>query len=210
MPRGVSGTPSFSCLSNGAYYTKISGTAKTENGTRTVSDIWGRRYTTYVELWTSTDGYHSSNTYIIQVNGTLYINQNFRYGNTSELENTTYGDITEIPQVIFIADDIKVSPDVTHLDAWLVAKNNIDTCYPGGGAKVSISNCDSQLTVTGPVIAKTLSLNRTYGGTGGVMNNSQPAEIFQLSPATYLWGYAQTQRYSQAITTFQRELPTRY
>ena len=210
VPRGVSGTPSFSCLSNGAYYTKISGTAKTENGTRTVSDIWGRRYTTYVELWTSTDGYHSSNTYIIQVNGTLYINQNFRYGNTSELENTTYGDITEIPQVIFIADDIKVSPDVTHLDAWLVAKNNIDTCYPGGGAKVSISNCDSQLTVTGPVIAKTLSLNRTYGGAGGVMNNSQPAEIFQLSPATYLWGYAQTQRYSQAITTFQRELPTRY
>lgn len=210
VPRGVSGTPSFSCLSNGAYYTKISGTAKTENGTRTVVDFWGHQHTTYVELWTSTDGYHSSNTYIIQVNGTLYINQNFRYGNIANLENTTYEDITEIPQIIFIADDIKISPDVTHLDAWLVAKNNIDTCYPGGGAKVSISNCDSQLTVTGPVIAKTLSLNRTYGGTGGVMNNSQPAEIFQLSPATYLWGYAQTQRYSQAITTFQRELPTRY
>ena len=75
---------------------------------------------------------------------------------------------------------------------------------------MSVDNCDSQLTVTGPVIAKKVFLNRTYGGNGGDQSNTQPAEVFDLSPAVYLWSYSQTQRYMQAITTYQREMPTRY
>ena len=215
--RSSDGTrPSFTCLNNGSYYTKVaSGDAKTENGERTVItgyDWFGRpRYSTYIsQLWTSTDGEHSSNTYVVQVKGTLYINQNFRYGNIDDQENTMYTSVSEVPQTIFIAKDIKISSEVTHLDAWLLAENSIDTCYVSGGAAVSVNNCDSQLTITGPVITKKLYLNRTYGGNGGISSNSQPAEIFKLNPMVYLWGYSQTQRYMQAITTYQREMPTRY
>ena len=208
--QGVSGTPSFRCLENGTYYTRVLGTAKTANGTRTVVDASGHQTTTYVDLWTWTDGHHPSNTYVIYVDGTLYIKQNFRYGSLTDRENTQYQTINEVPQTIFIADDIKVAANVQHLDAWLIAKNSIDTCYPENGAGVSVANCNSQLTVTGPVITKKLFLNRTFGGQGGTRNNSQPGEIFKLSPMVYLWSYSQSQRFSQAITTFQREIPTRY
>ena len=171
-------------------------------------------------MWTSTDGEHSSNTYVTHVKGTLYINQNFHYGNITDLENTRYTNISEIPQTIFIAKDIKISSNVDHLDAWLIAENSIDTCYPADGRQVSVDNCNTQLTVTGPVLAKKLLLNRTYGGgtttststnTAWWMNeDSQSAERFILNPFTYLWSYSQSQRYSQAITTYSKELPTRF
>jgi hypothetical protein len=219
-------TPSFSCLANGAYYTKVKGNAATANGSQTVItgyDWWGRpRYGTYVsEMWTSTDGEHSSNTYVTHVKGTLYINQNFHYGDLERHENTPYTSISEVPQTIFIAKDIKISSDVDHIDAWLIAQNSIDTCYPSDGQPVSVNNCNSQLTVTGPVITKKLYLNRTYGGgrtsiisnsnfDAWVTEDSEGAEIFKMSPFTYLWSYSQSQRYSQAITTYSKELPTRF
>ena len=221
VPKAINGspTPSFSCLANGAYYTKVKGNAATSNGTQTVCNGWS--CSTYVsEMWTSTDGEHSSNTYVTHVKGTLYINQNFHYGNITDLENTRYTNISEIPQTIFIAKDIKISSNVDHLDAWLIAENSIDTCYPADGRQVSVDNCNTQLTVTGPVLAKKLLLNRTYGGgtttststnTAWWMNeDSQSAERFILNPFTYLWSYSQSQRYSQAITTYSKELPTRF
>ena len=216
VERGTDGEPSFSCLSNGAYYTKVSrGDAKTEDGERSVItgyDWWGRpKYTTYIsQMWTSTDGVHSSNTYVVHVAGTLYINQDFHYGNTSDKEDTVYTSINQIPQIIFIAKDIKISNNVSNIDAWLIAENSIDTCYVNDGGGVSVDSCDSQLTVNGPVITKKLYLNRTYGGNGGIVSNAQPAEIFKLNPMTYIWSYSQAQRYMQAITTYQREMPTRY
>ncbi len=227
--RGGNTTTSFSCLANGSYYTKVNGDAKTDaGGERTVLvgyDFWGRPvYRTYInQMWTSTDGEHSSNTYVTHVKGTLYINQNFHYGNIDDLEDTRYTSISEIPQNIFIARDIKIDPTVDHIDAWLIAENSIDTCYPGSGVAVSVNNCNTQLTVTGPVIAKKLYLNRTYGGgmpaaqmpsstnaTWWQREDSQAAERFAVNPFTYLWSYSQSQRYSQAITTYSRELPTRY
>ena len=222
VPKAINGSPypNFSCLSNGAYYTKVKGNAQTANSTQTVCSGW--YCNTYIsEMWTSTDGEHSSNTYVTHVKGTLYINQNFHYGNTTDKQNTRYKSISEIPQTIFIAKDIKISSNVDHLDAWLIAENSIDTCYPADGKPVSVDNCNSQLTVTGPVIAKKLYLNRTYGGgSTSVINNnnfnswitedSQGAELFKTNPFTYLWSYSQSQRYSQAITTYSKELPTRF
>lgn len=221
VPRATNGnTPSFSCLSNGAYYTKVKGNAATENGERTVCNGWS--CTTYIsQMWTSTDGEHSSNTYVTHVKGTLYINQNFHYGNINDLENTRYTNISEIPQTIFIAKDIKIAPNVDHIDAWLIAENSIDTCYPTDGKPVSVDNCNSQLTITGPVITKKIYLNRTYGGgstsmisnsnfNNWITEDSQGAELFKTNPFTYLWSYSQSQRYSQAITTYQKEMPTRY
>ena len=97
--------------------------------------------------------------------------------------------------------------------------------------------CNKQLHINGPVFTKNLYLNRTFGaggdsqiahdaggdqywvtlsenGTGnfGTDKNviAQPAEVFTISPEVYMWAYAEGTRFSQATTTYQRELPTRY
>lgn len=207
----------FTCLENGAYYAEINGSAKTPSN--------------ITASWQSSDGADSSNTTVIHVKGTFYIGQDFHYGiagnGRAVNADPTYHSLSEIPQKIIIADDIKISPWVTHLDAWLVARNSINTCYVSGSGpeikRVSVggaNSCDRQLTVTGPVIAKKLYLYRTHGGGkttagGNTMQwwrneDSQGAEIFKVSPLTYLWSYSQAERYSQATTTYQRELPTKY
>ncbi len=91
--------------------------------------------------------------------------------------------------------------------------------------------CNRQLVVNGPVITKNLKLNRTHGSGGDTVyvnrnttslstsrytyNNSKfanasPAETFNISPEVYFWSFHQATRFSQATTTYQRELPTRY
>ena len=189
----LGGRTDFNCLDNGTNYTYLEGDAHTPSG-----DSWLKSVRDY-----------RSTTWVTYVTGTLYIDQNMFYGDPIARENTTYSDITDIAQRILIAKNIKISPNVTHLDAWLLAEDSIDTCAPADG-KLGTTHCDQQLTVTGPVIAKRLSLNRSFGGNGGVQSNSQAAEVFRLSPMTYLWSYAQSTRSLQAPTTYQRELPTRY
>ncbi len=100
--------------------------------------------------------------------------------------------------------------------------------------KINVTNCNRQLQVNGPVITRNLKLNRTHGGGGNSLyiidypryygyigaeystnasnkrHLSSPAEIFTISPEVYFWTYAEGTRFSQAATTYQRELPTRY
>ena len=91
--------------------------------------------------------------------------------------------------------------------------------------------------INGPVFTKNLYINRTFGaggdsqiahdaggdqywvtlsenGTGnfGTDKNviARPAEVFTIGPEVYMWAYAEGTRFSQATTTYQRELPTRY
>jgi hypothetical protein len=88
---------------------------------------------------------------------------------------------------------------------------------------MSANDCKNRLVVNGPVFAKNLFLNRTWGafhGSGTVNpvtdvygtndGSITPAEIFNLRPDTYLWAYNQAQRFSQAVVTYTRELPPRY
>lgn len=206
-------TPTFNCLDNGTNYTKVRGSAATDS------------YPS--DFWLKSNSAHKSNAWVTEAEDAIYIRQNTYYGTLSgpidEIkENTPYTNINELSQRIFIAKKIYISPEVTHIDAWLIA-DEIDTCYPGAGVAVSVNNCNTQLTVTGPVIAKKVYLNRTYGG-GKVSygryeantaawwrsENAQGAEIFSVSPAVYLWSYSQSQRYSQAVMTYSKELPTRY
>ena len=104
----------------------------------------------------------------------------------------------------------------------LIVIENIYTCDPRSGYKaannasdplnkntINSSNCNQPLFVNGPVIAKNLYLYRTGGGNGGA-SNATPSEIFYLGPEAYLWSYNQAQRYSQATTTYQREVAPRY
>jgi hypothetical protein len=132
-----------------------------------------------------------------------------------------YSNISEIPQSIYIADTIILKDTVERMESWLIA-NNIYTCDPRSGYKaandasdplnkntINSSNCHQPLFINGPVIAKNLYLYRTGGGNGG-SSNATPSEIFYLGPEAYLWSYNQAQRYSQATTTYQREIAPRY
>lgn len=113
----------------------------------------------------------------------------------------------QFAQTIIIADNIKVSKDVTRVDAWLIASGEINTC-PVGKADVNETNCGKPLTVNGPVIARTLNSWRTAGSNPS--NREEPAETYNQRADVYLWAYGQAGGPGRIITTYTKELPVRY
>ncbi len=77
------------------------------------------------------------------------------------------------------------------------------------GGSIDSNSCNEPLHFRAPVSTKKITLNRTYGAENG-SDSIKRAEIFEMNPYTYLWSYNQMSRYSQAVTTFSRELPVRY
>lgn len=151
-------------------------------------------------------------------NGTLTISGNV------ELANTSGKTIYEMPQVVIYVDgNVKIAPSVTRLDAWIIANGNINTCS-GWTEKTTETQsvyrnqnttCDNRLQINGPVVAKSVTLNRTYGadnlayGTSSFKNTS--SEVFNLSALSYLWSFAQAGRYDSSYTdVYSRELAPRY
>ncbi len=154
--------------------------------------------------------------------------------------NNPISSIYRLPQVIIHANNIEIAENVTRIDAWLIADNEINTCgafdssteaYVTGWTQNT--RCSKQLTVNGPVIAQKLKLNRTAGADpiayGAINNNTSDnnyvsstdgsgadprsftGEVFNLSANTYLWAYAQAGRYNSSYTeSYTRELPPRY
>ena len=177
---------------------------------------------------------------VIRVPGTLTINSNICYGSGTcqgydnalvlgSRNSQKFSNLSELPQVIIIANNINISENVTQLDAWLVALGSsgvINTCYQLNIGASSSDTCSKTLIVNGPTIANDLVLNRTAGAytrSTWVQNNGPgasnnltddgsmtPAEIFNLRPDAYLWGYQQSQNFSQATITYSRELSPRY
>lgn len=209
----------FDCLSNG---TKIS----YSSGNLTVSG--GSMLTNYCMSAALTD--YDSRTSVIYVKGTLTIDANFYYGDklnngTCLYHDQVYGSMHKMPQQIIIANKVIFNQRVTNYDGWVIA-DTVETCNVSATDKnngISANNCNQQLTFNGPVITRYLHLYRTYGGGSNSTvrsvydnnNNNKgivaaPAEIFNIGPETYLWSYQQATRYSQAFTTYQRELPVRY
>src|SRR5680860_589372 len=137
---------------------------------------------------------------ILKVSGTVTIAGNQTYS------NGPYTDISQLPQLIIIANKIIINSNVTRVDAWLIADGAdgiLETCNTGsstfelnGDQRLTINKCKEQLTVNGPAMAKQLWLRRTYGsgvgpdlGTGAVYSGT-PAEIFNLRADAYLWSAA--------------------
>lgn len=118
--------------------------------------------------------------------------------------------ITDIPQVVIIADRINITDSVTQVDAWLVATGTngvINTCSNQSSLNAGV--CDDPLVVNGPVMAKSLLLRRTAGsGIGG--STGEPAEVFNLRPDAYLWSIARAQSANRAQSVYIRELPPRF
>ena len=154
---------------------------------------------------------------IIHSNGTLVIGANMLYGSGPSCTPESYASLNELPQYVLIANKIVIKDNVTRVDAWLVA-DEIITCDPGddwagtvSNSEINSKNCNKQLTINGPVLTKNIKLYRTYGA--GFDEDSvlaSPAEIFTMGPDVYLWSFGQAQRYSQATTTYSRELAPRY
>lgn len=145
------------------------------------------------------------------------------------LADTRGQTIYQMPQVVIYVDgNVAISNNVTRLDAWIIATGNINTCSgwqaannegEQGTETKSVhrdinTTCDNQLQINGPVIAGSVTLNRTYGadplvydGTG----KNTSAEVFNLSALSYLWSFAQAGRYDSSYTdTYTRELAPRY
>lgn len=179
------------------------------------------------------------------INGWTNVGDTIIYKHSGDVEingNITissgpYGSIYDIPQVIIFVDgDVKIASNVSQIDAWIITPNGtIDTCagyQPAGGnngygtqtdpsGKKGTDICANQLVFNGPVIAKNLKLNRSFGadpdvqtgvGTLGMSSaKSAAAEVFNFRADTYLWAYAQSSRYDSSFTeSYSRELAPRY
>ena len=118
--------------------------------------------------------------------------------------------------VVILADRVYLTDRATYVNATIIA-DEVNTCAfqaanPSQKLKMSNLNsniCNSSVIFDQPVVTKRLILNRTAGansGTGSIVR----AEVFNLNFGNYLWSYSQMARYSQAVTSFAREISPRY
>ena len=173
----------------------------------------------------NTTGEKLMNTLAMYVDGTLTIDRNIN------IAHETYNAVDDFPQVLIFAKKINITSNVTNIDAWLIldedyGDNQIDTCsdnhYPNA------LSCNETLTITGPVFARKLILNRTAGShTGGgragthplqtgpigtyyAEGSIHPAEVFTLRADAYFWAYRQSLSSGQAYMVYSREIAPRY
>ena len=173
----------------------------------------------------NTTGEKLMNTLAMYVDGTLTIDRNIN------IAHEIYNAVDDFPQVLIFAKKINITSNVTNIDAWLIldedyGDNQIDTCsdnhYPNA------LSCNETLTITGPVFARKLILNRTAGShTGGgragthplqtgpigtyyAEGSIHPAEVFTLRADAYFWAYRQSLSGGQAYMVYSREIAPRY
>lgn len=125
--------------------------------------------------------------------------------------------LADIPQMVIIAKNIYINPDVRQVDAWLIAKGTtagtgvLDTCRisTSYATQLTTNLCADKLTVNGPVMARSLWLRRTAGSGAGAQSGD-PAEVFNLRPDAYLWGFARASTAGSVQTVYTSELPPRF
>lgn len=148
-------------------------------------------------------------TVIIKSDGDVYINGDIIYGTVGY----KYKKLSEIPQVIIIAKNIRISSSVSRIDSWLVATNLINTCWRGDGdsetSRITAYVCNNKLVVNGPVMANYLYLRRTAGSDAGLLSGN-PAEVMNLRPDAYLWSYYKASSSGNIITVYNTEVPVRF
>ena len=120
-----------------------------------------------------------------------------------------------MPQyVIYAEKNINIECNVKRVDAILVAGKDLNS----NGKVNTCSDADSsyndedrsnQLTINGTIIANKLTLGRTYGAGPGDASGI-PAEIINVTPATFYWTTGEANTTPSLQVTFQRELAPRY
>jgi len=124
--------------------------------------------------------------------------------------------LSDIPQVVIIANNINIDGGVSQVDAWLIATGttgNLSTCSqitnPATPGQLNAGTCNQVLTVNGPVVARHLFLYRTAGaGTGA--SSGDPSEVFNLRPDAYLWATSYSENSGRLQTVTTKELPPRF
>lgn len=147
---------------------------------------------------------------------------------TTNVISTSASSVYGLPgKVFYSTGDINIGSDVERIDAWIIAEGKVNTCVelkattPAKSSSGGSAACSKHLQINGPVIAREIALNRTYGAdsTNGDKDKAESsddraatAEVFNLSGAeTYLWGYAQATRLNSGFSeAYSRELPPRY
>jgi hypothetical protein len=147
---------------------------------------------------------------IIVSSGTVTINGDIAYTGTS---GDTFTALSQIPQVVIIANTINITNSAGRIDAWLLTRGaggRINTCSDRAlSAPLNSTVCNNPLTVNGPVATSHLYLRRTAGA-GSVATAGMPAEVFNLRPDAYVWAYARASQASKAQTVDSVELPPRF
>lgn len=149
-------------------------------------------------------GYNLSNfsgSVVLKVNGSVTVDQNVVYATTPSAGS--------IPQqlVIIASGNINISSNVGRVDAWLVAMSgSVDTCSDYGWSSLRISNCNTPLSVNGPIMSKQLLLKRTYFN----RNSSVSAETLDLRGDAYVWANQVSRANGDWLTTYTTDLPPRF
>ncbi len=114
------------------------------------------------------------------------------------------------PQVVIIADNVRVSGNVDNIDGLLVVKNVFTSCSEAGdkaapttSAMVAGGQCDRKLTVNGAVIAGDVYLGRSAA------TPNSPAEVFRFRPEVFLTPYEAGKTDFTLVTKSEIELPPR-
>ncbi|MEO6109438.1 MAG: hypothetical protein ABIP50_00295 [Candidatus Saccharimonadales bacterium] len=131
-------------------------------------------------------------------------------------DNGPFTALSDIPQLVIIANHINIRSNVTRVDAWLIAngaEGTLNTCRDAAdsGDMINLSSalCTNTLTINGPVMAKKVYLHRTAGATQGA-GAGDPAEVFNLRPDAYFWAINRASTTGRVQTVYSQELPPRY
>ena len=116
----------------------------------------------YTNAWATAYAQNSNNLSLVDRNPSTYSSAN----------------ITDLPQVIIIAESISISSEVSQIDAWLITDTShsfglndggyINTCREFQDSKTSTNTCWKSLKINGPVVTSALLLNRTGGAWPGI------------------------------------------
>lgn len=212
---------------NGINHLKINGNAYWGDG---VKRIGGGANNNKLNVYykANFDNGQFNATSVHEVSGTYVLDGDVLIGDgegNNFIDDPTYTNLGQSVMRVFVADKIYLTNKVERVDAILIA-NEINTCAyntyedfmagkkaviggESGSVMLNSTMCNNHVQFNAPVMAKKIVLNRT-GGSEKAANTAVRAETFDMNMNTYFWSYIQMSRYSQAVTTYSRELPTRY
>jgi hypothetical protein len=148
---------------------------------------------------------------IIVASGTVTINGDITY--TGAGGSGTFTNLSQIPQLVIVANAINITGATKNIDAWLMttgAMGGVNTCSDAGTTAALTSDiCSNVLHINGPVVTNHLYLRRTAGADDGD-RSGDPAEVFNLRADAYTWARAQSSDAGKAQTVYTSELPPRF
>ena len=119
------------------------------------------------------------------VNGNLTINSNITYGAAVG----TTADLKNLPNLaIYATGDITIGPNVTQIDAMLVAGGKLSTC--SSSTNTAANNCNLPLRINGTLASigsSIIDFGRRFYVKSPTDPNANPAEKLTLTPQSIIF-----------------------